>query len=334
MVVRAAGCALAGLALASCAGAAPGRSLKAALSLSAARPETPACGSATQATVAAVDAAVAEHIYANELAGGEVKSDIANVVGAGDLRKAVVADDLAATFNAARRIVFHPAWHIVHLQVFDAAGKLLADFGGAYVIAPVAGVLRSGSRTIGHFLMSVQDDTGETKLETRFVGNPVAIYLSSGLLVAERYATFPPAPPPGPTLTIGATRYEVVSQAFKAFPSGALAEVMLVPPPAPQLAHLSCPAVGAQEFGRVALRLAALATDLSKQYPGYAATVAIYTGADVFVRSGSRLLGSSGGAGPAKPPTSGTISYLGKTWLVFSASPLPPARIYLLIPPS
>jgi len=52
--------------------------------------------------------------------------------------------------------------------------------------------------------MSVQDDTGETKLETRFVGNPVAIYLSSGFLVADRYATFPPATPPGPTLTIGA----------------------------------------------------------------------------------------------------------------------------------
>ena len=327
-------CALAALALASCAGAGAGPSTNATHSLPPARPAATACGPAAQATVAAVDATVAEHIYANELAGDEVSSDIAHVTGAADLRKAVAADNLVAAFAAARRIVFHPAWHIVHLQVFDTAGKLLADFGGAYVIAPVAGVLRSGSRTIGRFLMSVQDDTGETKLETRFVGNPVAIYLSSGFLVADRYATFPPATPPGPTLTIGATRYAVVRQTFEAFPSGALVEVMLVPPPALPLAKLSCAAVRAQEFGRVALRLAALATDLPKQYPAYAATVAIYTGADVFVRSGGRLLGTSGGAGPAQPPTSGTISYLGRTWLVFSASPLPPARIYLLIPPS
>ena len=30
--------------------------------------------------------------------------------------------------------------------------------------------------------MSVQDDTGETKLETRFIGNPVAIYVDPGLV--------------------------------------------------------------------------------------------------------------------------------------------------------
>ncbi len=314
------------IALASCGSAAPAPSARVASSPGA-------CGAAAQATVAAVDATVAAHIYGNELAGREVNFDIANITGATDLRKAVAADDAPATLKAVTRIVYHPAWHIVRLRVFNAAGKLLADFGGPHVIAPVAGVLQSGSRTIGRFVMSVQDDTGETKLETRFVGNPVAIYFR-GAVVAERQASFPPAPPPGSSLTIGATRYAVVSQTFKSFPSGALVEVMLVPPPAPSLRRLSCPLVRTQEFGRIALRLAALATDLAHQYPGYAATVATYTGANVFVRSGSRLLGTSGGAGPAKPPMSGTIVYLGKTWLVFSASPLPPARIYLLIPPS
>jgi len=294
---------------------------------------TAACGTATQATVAAVDATVAEHIYANELAGREVSFDIANVAGAADLRKAVAAGDAAATLKAVTRIVYHPAWHIVRLRVFDAAGKLLADFGGPYVIAPVAGALKSGPRTIGRFLMSVQDDVGETKLETRFVGNPIAIYVS-GALVAQRYATFPPALPRGSSLTIGGARYLVVSQTFKAFPTGTLVEVLLVPPPVSALRRLSCQLVRAHEFGRVAIQLAALATDLAHQYPGYAATVATYTGADVFIRAGSRLLGTSGGAGPAKPPTSGTIVYMGSTWLVFSFQALPPARIYLLIPPS
>jgi hypothetical protein len=110
--------------------------------------------------------------------------------------------------------------------------------------------------------------------------------------------------------------------------------VTLVAPPAPSLARLDCALVRAQEFGRVAMRFAALATDLGHQYPGYAATVALYTGVDVFVRSAGRLVGTSGGAGPANPPASGTVIYLGKRWLVFSFPALPPARVYLLIPPS
>ena len=221
----------------------------------------------------------------------------------------------------------------MRLQVFNRAGRLLADIGGTWTIAPVSGLLKSGSRTIGRFLMSLQDDTGETKLETRFVGNPVAIYIA-GRLVADRYATFPLGPPPGPSLTVGATRYAVVRQTFEAFPSGPLLEVTLVAPPARSLARLDCAQVRAQEFGRVAMRFAALATDLGHQYPGYAATVALYTGAEVFVRSGGRLLGTSGGSGPAKPPTSGLVSYVGKSWLVFSFQALAPARVYMLIAPS
>jgi len=35
------------------------------------------------------------------------------------------------------------------LRVLDAAGHILADVGGPYVIAPVTGVLRSGGRPGG-----------------------------------------------------------------------------------------------------------------------------------------------------------------------------------------
>jgi len=180
----------------------------------------------------------------------------------------------------------------------------------------------------------VQDDTGETKLETRFLGNPVAIYLR-GFLVADRYGTFPATGPPiTAALPPSARGDAIVEQTFNAFPSGSLVEVMLVPPPAASVERVSCPLVRAQEFGRVAMRLVSLATNLAGQYPGYASTVAVYTGIDVFIRSGRQLLATSGGAGPSNPPTSGTVRYRGQRWLVFSFAPLPPARIYLLIPPA
>jgi len=304
-----------------------------ALAPAGAAASNPACQGATQATIAAVDAAVAAHIYANEVSGREVKTDIANVTGAADLRAAVAADNVKATRTAVLRLIFHPAWHIVRLQVFDRSGRLLADIGGAYTIAPVPGVLKSGSRTIGSFIMSVQDDTGETKLETRFIGDPIAIYVL-GQLVAERFASFPQALPSGSFLSLHGQRYALVSQAFDAFPSGTLVEVMAVAAPPASLAALPCPRVRADEFGRVAQRLAALATDLPDQYPGYATTVAMYTGIDVFVHSGRLLLGTSGGPGPPAPPRSGTVTYAHASWLVYSFQPRPSVRVYLLIPPA
>ena len=107
-----------------------------------------------------------------------------------DLLAAVASHDGAGALEAVTRLVFHPHWHIVRLRVLDVAGHVLADVGGPYVIAPVAGVLRSGGRVAGSFVMSVQDDVGVTKLETRFVGDPIAIYVG-GRRVASLGASFP-----------------------------------------------------------------------------------------------------------------------------------------------
>ena len=52
-------------------------------------------------------------------------------------------------------------------------GKLLADVGGPYVLAPVRGVLRYHGRDRRRYVMSVQDDLGYVKLETRFIGLPL-----------------------------------------------------------------------------------------------------------------------------------------------------------------
>ena len=292
-----------------------------------------ACGSASTATIAAVDATVVSDIYRNELAGTEVSFDLAQITGAHDLLAAVARHNQAATLKAVQRIVYHPAWHIVRLRVLDESGRILADVGGPSVIAPVSGVLRSGGHTIASFVMSVQDDAGETKLETRFLGDPIGIY-ASGRLVVERDASFPPAPPSGPALSLGGVRYRPVSETANAFPSGTLDEVILVAPAPAALATRPCAAIRAGEFGRVAERFAKLAQSLSQHYPGYATTVSIYTGALVFVRTGTRQLASSGGAGPPSLPPSGTVSYRGRSWLVFSFEPATSTRVYLLVPPA
>ena len=52
-------------------------------------------------------------------------------------------------------------------------------------------------------------------------------------------------------------------------------------------------------FETGSISLARLASALPRHYYDYAATVRIYTGAEVFVRSGSSQLASTGGAGPA-----------------------------------
>jgi hypothetical protein len=319
----AAALATAGLVLGALAGAHPASSAGAAA----------ACGASTQATIGTADAAVTTDIYRNELAGTEVSFDLAQITGAADLRSALAGGNRTATLRAVSRIVFHPAWHIVRLRVLDPAGHVLADVGGPYVIAPVSGVIRSGGRVVGSFVMSVQDDVGVTKLESRFVGDPIGIYVR-GTLVAERGATFPATPPRGPNQTLGGVTYHPVAETFNAFPTGTLDAVILVAPPAATLTRQSCAAVRAGEFGRVAVRFAQLASSLPQQYYGFATTVHIYTGAEVFVRQGAKQLASSDGAGPAVLPTSGSVSYQGQNWLVFSFEPRPSTSVYVLVPPA
>ena len=50
------------------------------------------------------------------------------------------------------------------------------------------------------------------------------------------------------------------------------------------------------------------------------------------VRIGLRSIAGSEGPGPPTLPLSGTVSYQGRTWSVFSFAPTPPARIFVLVP--
>jgi hypothetical protein len=290
-----------------------------------------ACGPATLPTLSSIDSAVATNIYRGELGGAETKIDIGHVTTAPDLLAAVAADNPAATVAAVRHLVYHHFWHIVRLRVLDASGKLLADFGGPYVVAPVSGELRSGGRVIGSFVLSVQDDVGFAKLERRAVGDPIGIYVG-GRRVVELGATLPLAQPGGTSLPLAGVPYGLVRVTYNAFPTGTLVAVLAVPAPALTLTAQSCVNVSLSETERVVKRIAARFHPLAARYGNFVETVHADTGALVVVRIGLRAIAGSEGPGPPALPDSGSVAYQGTVWSVFSFAPTPPARIFVLIP--
>ena len=293
-----------------------------------------ACAGSTAAVIAGVDSQVMLAIHRVELGGDEVNIDSARIAGAGELLRAVAHHDAAAAQTAVQHIVYHHYWHIVRLRVTDAGGRPLADFGGPDIISPVPGILRSkDGRTIGHFLMSVQDDAGFVKLEHRFIGDPVGIY-RHGVLVVGVPSTMPPRLPLSGHVSFGGASWLISSQMFGAFPSGMLRVSLLVASRSGVAATRPCPVVAVHELGSVAAHLARLFIPLPRHYGPYAQTVSIYTGAQVFVRDAATQLATTDGPGPPTLPASGTVDYLGTSWAVFSFAPYPPARIYLLIKPT
>jgi hypothetical protein len=289
-----------------------------------------ACGPATLTTLSSLDAAVANNIYRGEVGGSETKVDIGHVTTAFDLLAAVAAGNSVATLTAVKRIVYHHFWHIVRLRVLDPKGKLLGDFGGPYVIAPVTGALRSGGRVIGSYVMSVQDDVGFTKLETRAVGDPIAIYIG-GRRVTEMGADFPTAEPVAGPLALDGAQYGAVALQYNAFPTGTLDALIAVPQPTLAVEAQSCAGVALVETERVVKRIASRFHPLAANYGNFVETVHADTGALVVVRIGLRAIAGSGGPGPAVLPPIGSVAYQGRTWSVFSFEPTPPARIFVLV---
>lgn len=285
-----------------------------------------ACGSAGAAAISAVDVAAAGHIYTGELNGTETKADIGHVTGSPALLSAMAGSNPAAVQAAVHGLVYAPRWHIVRLRVLKA-GRVLADVGGPYIIAPVTGTLRWHGRTVGSYVMSVQDDIGFVKLVSRFIGVPIDIYRNGSFLMG----TLTPAPStvsPGATVTIaGRTYRENVMQAG-AFPSGSLQIALFEKEPA--VASGSCATVRSAAWGSVVAHIAGRFNPLPTHYKDLVDLVRATTNGVAFVRAGSKQL--AGGAGPARLPLSGTVTYRGRSWSVFSFEPAPPARIYLLTP--
>ncbi|MGA2452486.1 MAG: hypothetical protein ABSG93_03115 [Solirubrobacteraceae bacterium] len=294
----------------------------------ASRAASSACGSASAATIASVDGVVAQGIYAGEVHSREVSADIAHVTGSQALLSALASNNGVAVYAAVHAIVYAPHWHIVRLRVVKA-GRVIADVGGPDVIAPVSGALRWRGRTIGTYVMSVQDDIGYVKLVSRFIGVPVDLYRNGSFLMG----TLRPAPSivsAGAPVDVGGATYWAQMLSAGAFPSGALRVALLVPTPSSTASAASCASVRLAAWGSIAMHIAARFKPLQTHYQDLVDVLHGTTGGPAYVLSGATRI--AGGAVPARLPRHGIVRYGGRSWSVFSWEPVSPARVYFLTP--
>jgi hypothetical protein len=292
------------------------------------------CGAGAAGVLGRAAGVVAERIYRGELVGAETRSDQRQVESYAPLLEAVASGEHAAIESAVTALVYSHT-HIVRLRVTKGS-TVLADVGGPYILAPVSGVLRRSGHTIAHYVLSVQDDLGYVKLETRFLGAPLVLRAGARQIPVEGQLTGAPAsiPTEGP-LTLRHVAYQAYSFKAGAFPSGPLRISILVPLPA-RLSHMSCLAVRGTELGtvaeRISRRFALTPSDLSS-YVKFASTL---TGGLLYIRSGGRTLAGSTGSAPAKLPPSGQVSFHGHSYSVYSfdaPTSAGPVRVFHLTPP-
>jgi hypothetical protein len=291
------------------------------------------------ATIAAVDGTAANDIYEDELHGSSTADDLNHITTSTALLTALADKNTAATLVAVNHLVYHPAWHIVRLRVFNNANQLLADVGGPYVISPVTGSLYFKGQVVGRFVMSVQDDVGFTKLESRTVGDAIGIYVKGKLAVEqvqgqsvtiELGGSFPSAEPRGQNMILAGRSYHVLTLTYHSFPNNQLQAVIAVPQP-PQ-SNQSCAAIRVSELARVTAHLSERFSPLNKHYHEFVGVSGIFIGVHLIVREGATVLATNIGPGPARLPLRGSVQYRGTTWLVVSSSPAPGVRIYILTP--
>jgi hypothetical protein len=319
--------ALLAVALASCGASAEGKDSPPAPSIAG-----PPCGRATGATLARSAGAVARRIYLRELSGTETQADRKQVEQYVPLAAALASGDRAAVRAAVTSLVFSHT-HVVRLRV-SRRGVVLADVGGPYILAPVSGELRFNGRVVGHYVLSVQDDVGYVKLETRFVGAPLVLHANSRPIPLE--GTLAPGPARIPDLGPVHYRrasYEAFSFNASAFPTGLL-RISLLVPVTPSLAATSCAEVKISELGHIAARTWRRFALASAPPSVFVHSVESLIGGLGYVRSGSHQLAGSTRPGPAQLPEQGAVRYRGVTYGVrsFQANSAGAAvRVYLLV---
>jgi hypothetical protein len=188
------------------------------------------CGRTGEDTVVNTLSREASLIYAGE-AGRRTLPQIRRVQGDPALLSAVARRDPAATKLAVERLLNQ---HIVRLRV-SAPGRVLADVGGPYVLAPVHGALSAAGRTIGSFVLSIQDDEGYLRLTKRLAGLSVLMYMNGRggrpALVKNSLGPEPGTVPESGSYTYRGRRFRVFTIHARAFPSGPLRINVLIPIP-------------------------------------------------------------------------------------------------------
>jgi hypothetical protein len=303
----------------------------------ASAPSTSAAGAARCANAAEVLAQAAGHvgvqIYDRELASTEVRADERQVQGYEPLLSALAAGDRAQINAAVTHLVFSHT-HIVRLRVSQGS-TVLADVGGPYIIAPAGGVLRFHGRTVGRYVLSVQDDLGYVKLVTRFIDVPLVLRQGATSIPVE--GTLQPGPshiPDHGAVSYRGQGYQAFSFAGRAFPSGSLRISLLVPVPR-SLSASSCEAIRVGELEHIS-QLVWRRFELDGAPPSaFVDTIASLTSGLSYVRAGSRQVAGSPAHGPRRLPAQGTVRYHGVPYTVvsFTASGASGAvRVYLLVP--
>jgi hypothetical protein len=290
------------------------------------------CGAIAAATLATTDGLVAMQIYKHELSGPGVRADRRQVEGYGPLLSALAVGNQAGVRQAVTGLVYSHT-HIVRLRVIRGSA-VLADVGGPYIIAPVSGELRFRGRTVGHYVLSVQDDLGYVKLETRYMDLPLVLQMGALRLPLE--GTLAPGPANIPSLGAVAyqgTSYEVFSFNALAFPHGTL-RISLFVPAAGSLSAKSCTAIRLSGLGRIAKLVWDRYSLVAAPSSAYVNQVRGLTGGLTYVRSGTRQLAGSTSPGPTGLPVHGTLRYRGVTWQVSSFPArvaTAPVRVYVLM---
>lgn len=196
---------------------------------------TPLCGADEAATTARTMSRVATLIYDGE-AGRRTLPQVQRVQRNAALLAAVSRRDPVAATAAIKQLLNQ---HIVRIRVYTAAGggagagaggpgTFLADVGGPYVLAPVSAPLRSGGRTIGTAVLSIQDDEGYLRLAHRLAGLDVLMYMGSKL-VKNSLGPEPGKVPERGSYTYRGQSFQVFTVHATAFPSGPLTIDVLIP---------------------------------------------------------------------------------------------------------
>lgn len=159
--------------------------------------------------------AVAQHLYANEVDGGRVHTDLRLVAGdraflndlaSGNLEGAQTEALLAMKRNGAR--------HITRVSVVDGTQVLVnavLNNNGGFVVAPLERQLRVKGRNLGTLMVSVQDIIGYIKLIHVDTGADALVRGSSGQVRTTLPAAAPVTLPSAGSVTIAGRPYHVRS---------------------------------------------------------------------------------------------------------------------------
>jgi hypothetical protein len=188
----------------------------------------PLCGATATDTVVNTLSRVARLIYAGE-EGRHAFTQVNRVQHYRPLLNAVASRNPMATRSAIETLLHE---HVVRMRA-SAGGRLLADVGGPYVLAPVHAPLRLNGRQIGSIELSIQDDEGYKRLAGRLAGLDVLMYMNPAhpQLVKNSLGPSPGTVPVSGQYHYRGRTFRVYTIHAEAFPSGPLRIVVLIPIP-------------------------------------------------------------------------------------------------------